>query len=283
MIVGPGRVGLALGKALLAADAVADLCYMGRHPEPPGDPIFDHPDVRYRYGVERPGEGTSALVLAVPDDRLEAMAELIAARGAPPPATPALHCSGALGAEPLGALHHVGYRVGTLHPLQTIVAPNSGSRRLRGASFAVSGQPEAMAAARRIVHALGGEVLTVPTRSRPSYHAAAVMASSYVVVLLRQAVRLLQSAGMEGAESERAILDLARGALDNAGEVGLAAALTGPAMRGDVDVIDLHFRTLPPDLRPVYALLGRQLVHEAADDIDPETTGALLDLLERYS
>lgn len=283
VIVGPGRIGLSLGQALLDCDAAASILFQGRHPGPPDHPIFQDARVDYHYGVNRPGEGTTALLLTVPDQVLEAMSELISARGAPPPGTPALHCSGALGAEPLGALHRVGYRVGTLHPLQAVADPRTGSRRLQGASFAVSGDREALAAGRRIVAALGGEALTVPTQQRPRYHAAAVMASNYLVVLLRAATRLLASAGTSHEEAERALLALARGTLENSEELGLGAALTGPVMRGDVDVVDLHLRTLSGAERDLYLILGRETLREAADTLSPDTAGALNELFERYS
>ncbi len=283
VIVGPGRIGLSLGQALIDADGVAGILYQGRHPHPPDHPIFADPRVEYRYGVDRPGEGTTALLLTVPDHVLEAMSELLSARGGPPPGTPALHCSGALGAEPLGALHRVGYRVGTLHPLQAVANPATGARRLLGASFAVSGEREALAASRRIVASLGGEALTVPTQQRPRYHAAAVLASNYVVVLLRAATRLLVSTGTSEDEAERAVIALARGTLENSAELGLDQALTGPVLRGDVDVVDLHMRSLPERERRLYVALGREVLDEVSDDLSPDVLGALNLLMERYS
>lgn len=283
VIVGPGRVGLSLGQALLDCDAVASLVYQGRHPAAPDHPLFARPEVQYRYGVERPPEGTTAVLLTVPDQVLEDMAELLAARGRPPPATPALHCSGALGAEPLAALHRVGYPVGTLHPLQAMADPATGARRLPGATFALSGEREALAAGRRIVSALGGVPLTVPTQRRPQYHAAAVLASSYLVVLLRSSARLLIEAGASADEAEGAVLALARGTIENSRDLGLGRALTGPVSRGDVDVVDLHLRTLGEPDRALYALLGQLALGDVADTLPPETAGALRELFERYT
>ncbi len=283
LILGPGRVGLSLGQALVDAEGVESVTYMGRHPDPPDHPLFGHPTIRYHYGIRGPEEGTTAVFLTVPDRVLEAMAEVLAGRGRPPPGTPALHCSGALGAEPLAALHGMGYRVGTLHPLQALADPLTGAGRLRGATFALSGEREALAAARRIVQLLGGRSLTIPTQRRPQYHAAAVMASNYLVVLLRQATRLLREVGASPEEAEQAIVALARGTLENSADLGLERALTGPVVRGDLDVIDLHLRTLDSRDRELYLLLARRTLDEAAAGLPDETVGAMRQLLERSS
>jgi predicted short-subunit dehydrogenase-like oxidoreductase (DUF2520 family) len=282
VIIGPGRVGLALGYALVRAEAVESLVYFGRHPEPPPHPLFSDGIAEYRYGLEAPAEGTTAVFLTVPDAVLEEMAEVLAARGDPPPATPAFHCAGALGAEPLASLHARGYRVGTLHPMQPVPYSVAGADRLIGASFALSGEPEALAAGRRIVSALGGRAIQVPTTRRPLYHAAAVMASNYVLVLLDVASRLLVEAGASPEEAEEAVVGLARGTLENAAELGLDHAPTGPIRRGDSEVVDLHLRALGREDASLYAELGLRALDRSRSELAPEAAGRLEKLLERY-
>ena len=82
--VGPGRMGIALGYALIQADAVESLTYCGRRPEPPSHPMFNQGLARYVYGIERPEAGTTALILTVPDDALAETAEHVAAQGEAP-------------------------------------------------------------------------------------------------------------------------------------------------------------------------------------------------------
>lgn len=282
IIIGPGRVGLSLGAALVKVDAVGSLEYWGRSAEPPAHPLFVEGVATYRHGLQRPPEGTTAVLLTVPDGVLAEMAEVLAARGAPPEGTPVLHCSGALGADPLAALHVRGYQVGTIHPLQAVAHPLSGADRLLGASYAISGEPGALAAARRLVGELGGRAITVPTARRPLYHAAAVLASNYLVVLLKTAARLFEEAGASPEEAEAALTALARGTLENAAALGLDRALTGPVSRGDLDVVDLHLRTLKPEDRDLYALLGRRALEMARSRLDPDTADSLDELLRRH-
>lgn len=283
VFVGPGRVGLALGYALVQADAVRSLTYYGRRTDPPSHPLFIQGIAEYRQGIDRPEPGTTALLLTVPDRVLPEISVALAGRGRAPGGCPALHTSGVQGADPLEPLNRAGYRVGTLHPFQSIANPITGAERLTGSGFAVSGEREALAVARRIVASLGGRSITVPTHRRPQYHAAGVMGSSFLVVLLLQAIRLLQDAGAGREDAEKALLALARGTLDNVAELGLAASLTGPVSRGDVETVGLHLRSLAPEDAGLYANLGRRVLERSGDELSAEVTGELDELFRRYS
>lgn len=271
-----------MGHALSQTDQVGSLIYHGRRPEPPDHPLFFQGTAEYRYGLEAPEGGTTAVFLTVPDHALAEIALALASRGDPPEGCPVFHCSGALGAEILAPLHARGYRVGTFHPLQAVANPVVGAERLLGSAFALSGEADALATARRLVAGLGGRGITIPTSRRPLYHAAAVMASNHVVVLLREAMRLFQEAGASGEEAESALLGLARGTLENAEQLGIAHALTGPISRGDVDVVGLHLRTLESEDARLYAALAERALASVRDRLPPDTVGALDDLLIRY-
>lgn len=263
-VVGPGRLGLALGHALWQADALEALTYAGRRPDPPSHPLFTQGIARYVFGLERPEPDTTAVILAVPDRVLPEMAVAMAGQGDAPPGAAAFHLSGVLSTDPLTPLHRRGYSVGSLHPLQAIVHPVTGADRLPGSYFAVTGEPEAMATARRLLSYLGSHYVEVPAGNRPLYHAAAVLASNGLVGLLGAAARLLVRAGVPPADAERALLPLARGTLENLVEYGIPEALTGPVARGDLDTLDLHLRSLEPAERELYAVLGTEIVELAA-------------------
>ena len=129
---------------------------------------------------------------------------------------------------------------------------------------------------------LGGRAITVPTARRPLYHAAAVLASNYLVVLLKTAARLFEEAGASPEEAEAALIALAHGTLQNAAALGLDRALTGPVSRGDLEVVDLHLRTLKSEDRDLYALLGRRALEMARSRMDPDTADSLDEILRRH-
>src|SRR5439155_6907711 len=135
-------------------------------------------------------------------------------------------------------------RRAAIHPLRSL--PTSDTD-LNGAWFAVAGDP----VGDEIVDALGGHRVHVDDGDRAAYHAAACMASNHLVALLGQVERV---AGTSGVPFE-AYLDLAGATLDNVAELGPAAALTGPAARGDLNTIERHLAALDPSERPAYEAL----------------------------
>lgn len=276
-IVGPGRMGLALGYALWQTEMVDSLIYCGRRPEPPSHPLFIQGAARYVFGLERPPDGVTTVILAVPDDTLTEIAITLAGHGEAPRGGSAFHLSGALGTDPLAPLHARGYSVGTLHPFQTVANPITGADLLPGSYFTISGEPQALVAARRILNALGSPWLTIPVSQRPLYHVAGVFASNYLVAILSAACRHLISAGVPEEEALDVVLPLVKGTLQNLEDLGAPQALTGPVARGDVETVHLHLRMLEGRDRRLYAALGRELLEalrpaglsaEAAEQLD---------------
>ena len=280
--IGPGRAGLALGYAFWQAGAVDSITYSGRKRDPPAHPLFISGVARYVFGLERPGPGTTAVFLGVPDEMLPEISMALAALGEAPPGCAAFHLSGALGTDPLAPLLEKGYSVGTLHPLQSLADPVLGAEQLRGAYFAVSGEPSAISTARRILNPLGSSAFTVPVARRPLYHAAAVFASNYLAGLIGVAARLMVQAGVPEDEALQAILPLARGSLENLGRFGPVGALTGPVSRGDVETVGLHLRTLEPRERTLYASLGLEILNLAGEGgLDENSMEELKEMFER--
>ncbi|MFH1764859.1 MAG: Rossmann-like and DUF2520 domain-containing protein [Gemmatimonadota bacterium] len=280
--IGPGRAGLSLGYALWQAGGVDSITFAGRKPDPPAHPLFINGLARYVFGLERPETGMTAVFLGVPDAMLPEISMALAALGEAPPGCAAFHLSGALGTDPLAPLLEKGYSVGTLHPLQSLADPVLGAELLKGAYFAVSGEPSAISVARRIVNPLGSFVFTVPVARRPLYHAAAVFASNYLAGLIGAAARLMVQAGLPEDEALQAILPLARGSLENLGRLGPVRALTGPVSRGDVETVRLHLRALEPRERTLYASLGLEILKLAGEGgLDETSMEELKEIFER--
>jgi predicted short-subunit dehydrogenase-like oxidoreductase (DUF2520 family) len=169
--------------------------------------------------------GADVVVIGTPDAAVAATAAAID----PVDSTVVLHLAGSLGLDALG--RHP--RRGALHPLVPLPDPDRGALRLRsGVGFAVAGDP----VARTMALALGGQVVEVDDRSRSAYHAAASIAANHVVALMGQVERVAGEAGLPlGVFS-----GLVQAAVEDAMALGPAAALTGPAARGDWETIARH-------------------------------------------
>jgi predicted short-subunit dehydrogenase-like oxidoreductase (DUF2520 family) len=102
--------------------------------------------------------------------------------------------------------------------------------RFEGAGCAIAGNSErAIATAAALARTLGMQAAVIADEDRPLYHAAASMASNYVVTLVAAAERLADSVGVDRA----LLVPLVRAAIENWAAHGANAALTGPIARGD--------------------------------------------------
>ena len=281
-IVGPGRMGLALGAALERSGEVRTLTFFGRHPEPPSHPLFLEGRAQYVFGVEPLARDTAAVLLAVPDDVVPEMAFTVAAHGQAPAGCAAFHLSGALPTDVLGPLHERGYGVGSLHPLVSVPDRSARYDLLRGAHFAVTGSSETIATARRITAAIEAELLTVPAVRKPLYYASVVMTAAHLPPVLALAARLMERAGIASDEALPALLSLVRNTAKAVEERGLAAALPEPLARGDIETIALHLRALDPEDQRLYAVLGIEMLRLAGDAVDEATREALGELYAKH-
>jgi len=172
-------------------------------------------------------ERVDAIVLCVPDTDISAAAAAVA--GCAPLVG---HTSGATGLtalEPSGASGRFG-----IHPLQTFSGSEQDAQRFHGCRCAVGGTgPGALDAALGIARSLGMEPFELSDEQRPAYHAAASIASNFLVALEAAAEEVAAGAGLDPAEARAALAPLVRTTVDNWAALGPERALTGPVARGD--------------------------------------------------
>jgi len=196
------------------------------------------------------------IILAVPDDAIARLATALARRPAIKANQVVLHLSGLLGHTALAALSPTGAALGSLHPLQTLVEPERAPEHLRGAWAAVEGMPQAVAAAERLARDIGLRPFGVRAEDKARYHAGAVFASNYFVVVEAIAQDLLCSIGLSEADAWTALAPLVAGTLDNLRRQDPRRALTGPVARGDAETVTRHLAVLAGEDRELYRRLG---------------------------
>lgn len=179
-----------------------------------------------RNDVPTPADVT---VLTVPDREIANAAQRL-----PFTSSPVLHTSGACELDVL-APHSP---AGSLHPLMTFPGPDVAIPELGGVAAAVAGHPKAIEVARALATDLGMRPFHVPG-DRRLYHAAAVIAGNFASVLLLEAARVLEQAGVPPDQARAVLAPLAVRSIVNAAASG-PMALTGPAIRGDDAVLDAH-------------------------------------------
>jgi predicted short-subunit dehydrogenase-like oxidoreductase (DUF2520 family) len=252
-LIGPGRAGVGLALALAQAGYTVRL--HGRRKKKVPAPLT----LNVGEGDAPPAWIAEAgvVILAVRDDGIRPLAETLAAARAITPDHVVLHLSGVQGQEALGPLVTSRAALGSLHPLQTIVEPERAPARLKGAWAAVEGMPRAVEAAERLAQDLGMRPFRIATKAKAIYHAGAVFASNYLVVVEAMAQRLLRHAGLTDADAWAALRPLVEGTLENLSRAEPKDALTGPVARGDTTTIVRHIESLTLDDGKLYRALGR--------------------------
>jgi predicted short-subunit dehydrogenase-like oxidoreductase (DUF2520 family) len=169
-----------------------------------------------------------------------------------------------------------------LHPLQTITTPAQGVADLPGASFGITGSGPASEWALEVCALLDGHALTIPAESRPLYHAAAVMASNYIVAMIDAAVILMGLAGVAREPASQALGPLVRASVENSLRIGPVQALTGPIERGDERTVAAHLRALdnaPESVRQLYRQAGLHAIEIARRKTPATDRGRIESLL----
>jgi predicted short-subunit dehydrogenase-like oxidoreductase (DUF2520 family) len=220
-IVGRGRMGSALADALRASGA----------------------EVLGPLARGEPAAGADVVLLCVPDR------EIGAASAAVEPGHLVGHVSAS---APLDLL--APHERFVMHPLLSVVGAGA---PFAGAFCAIDGSSDAaIEAARGIAGRLGMHVRIVPREQRALYHAAASVASNFLVTLEGAAERLASHVGLE----REALVPLVRATLDNWARQGARAALTGPIARGDLATAARQREAVAdaaPDLIPLWDALAQ--------------------------
>ena len=266
-IVGAGKVGSALAKLLSQAGyeligvASRTLSSAGAAREMAGTGLATTAAAEVTRGAE-------LTFLTVPDDAIEALCRRLAVEGAFAEGAVVAHCSGALASGVLSPARSCGAWIGSLHPMQSFATAEQAVRLLPGSSCCVEGDAEALPILRQAGRDLGTSVFTIEAESKPLYHAAACVASNYLVALQNAALKLSRAAGVGREDAVRALTPLVRGTVDNLESVGLPDCLTGPVARGDVETVRRHLKAIEerlPQLLDLYKVLGRETVEVALD------------------
>ncbi|MGD0957898.1 MAG: Rossmann-like and DUF2520 domain-containing protein [Candidatus Acidiferrales bacterium] len=261
-IVGAGRVGKTLGKRLrklgwcIGAVVTKSKATSGAAVQAIGAGL-----ARSRVTID--AAAADVILVATPDDALAGVASALAEiSGKDWRGKIVLHTSGTLDCGVLAPLARRGAATGSLHPMQTF--SGRGVPNLAGVIFAVEGDPKARRVALGIVRALGGVPISIDSRDKPVYHAAAVLAAGSGFPLIESGVQMLMRIGFTRRRAMQTLLPLIRQMLDNIERIGPRAAWTGPLSRDDYTIIAKHAQALrgyPREVQQAYVTLAHLAAH----------------------
>ncbi|CCO08675.1 Rossmann-like and DUF2520 domain-containing protein [Desulforamulus hydrothermalis] len=241
-IIGAGKVGSALGVLL------QELGYL---PAAVYSRTFSHSkrlaDQLQVAAAPHPAAAAAAaeLVFITTTDReIAAMAAAIARQGGCRPGQIVFHASGALASDVLAPVRAQGAWAVSMHPLQSFTSTAGARANLPGSCFALEGDEPALERAIEIVKDLKGRYFVIQPEDKPLYHAAAVIASNYLVSLVHLSASIYRQLGLDEEQAMDALFPLIQGTINNIARSGPAGALTGPVARADGATLRGHLRAL---------------------------------------
>jgi predicted short-subunit dehydrogenase-like oxidoreductase (DUF2520 family) len=261
-IVGCGKVGTALGIFLTRRGYRA----VGLYSRSLSSARQLAESVGEKCVFEKPWEAArqaDTVFITTPDDAIQGTCDRISQAGGFKNTARVFHCSGALPSTILASAKTCDAIIASMHPLQSFASADFTENPFKNIIIAVEGEKQAVQAAEEIANDLGAKSIQIATAGKTLYHAAAVVASNYLVALLDHALKLMHRAGISGQDALMVLKPLIDGTLSNISKVGIPAALTGPIARGDIKTVTDHLdamRSLAPQLVQLYQVLGSHTV-----------------------
>ncbi len=278
-VIGAGRVGAVLAAALRDAGF--------RVPAVAGESAASRtriemllPGVR----IDKPtavARSCELLLLTVPDDALDNVVRMLTASGALSAGQYVVHTSGRHGLKVLRPGIQAGVRGIALHPAMTFTGIDLDISRLSGCVWGATCDEPEREVAEGLVELLQGRIAWIPEDRREIYHAALAHSANHLSTVVAQSMDMLRAAG--SPDPAAMLRPLLTAALENVLAYG-DAALTGPIVRGDVQTVREHVRSLraaAPAVLQTYLTLAQATVERAVatGQLEPRRAAVLLELL----
>lgn len=265
-VIGCGRVGTALAVFLTRAGYRPAAFYSRSEPSAKRA-LAETGEGRIAGSAAEAARLGQVVFISTPDLVIESVCEAIAGENGFSGSSTVYHLSGALSSDILSPARQEAAHTGSIHPLQSFAPFRPGqSSPFSGINISVEGDEAAVRQGRQIVKDLGASCVCIPTRAKTLYHAAAVVASNYLVTLEDMAVAMLKQADLTDREAFAILEPLIRGTVNNIRDQGTVNALTGPVARGDAGIVREHLRDIDritPQFSVLYRNLGRHTLELA--------------------
>ncbi len=175
-------------------------------------------------------------LLTVPDTQIAKAAEVLGDSKATPAV--AIHCSGFHTADVMAPLRNKGWQLASAHPNLSFADPVTAASVFKGTPCGIEGDVLAIEAIESLLKKLGALPFRIPSDRKALYHAAAVFSNNFATALQAIAQAAWKDAGVPIDIAARLNESLLNATAENVARFGPVDALTGPAARGDMDVVE---------------------------------------------
>jgi predicted short-subunit dehydrogenase-like oxidoreductase (DUF2520 family) len=221
----------------------------------------------YSTSLDDISDDTNLIMISVPDHSIKSVAKNLSyVDGLKLKGLAVFHTSGSLTSKLLLPLKLKGARTFSLHPFQTFVSISSVLENMKGVYYGVEGPKDNLKIAKKIVEDLEGKYVEILENLKPIYHIAGVFASNYLITLIQNIYYVFDKLKIESAKFDEILKPIINQTLQNLSHLSPFDALTGPIVRGDNEIIDVHLKTLSrdvPDLLRFYISMGLETLEAA--------------------
>ncbi|WP_051283849.1 Rossmann-like and DUF2520 domain-containing protein [Desulforegula conservatrix] len=225
------------------------------------------------------------IFISTPDSLIKPTCAEIAKGGGFNTGSIVFHLSGSLPSSILLEAAKKGALTASFHPLQSLAGGDTEINPFKDILIAVEGYAEAVAQAKKMAIDLGARPYEIDGNAKTLYHASAVIASNYLVSLMKMASEVMAASGIPEEKAFEFLLPLVKGTLANMEKMGVEQALTGPVSRGDATTVIAHINGITektPDLKKAYIELGKIAlqISESQNFIPEHLINQLRDIFE---
>jgi len=255
-VIGAGNLGVNLVAALVKQGYTLKYIYKKSK--------FPHLASYLEQDIDKVVAESDFIFICTQESKIPGVAQLIA-DSTTPEGTIFYHTANALNSEELAPIARCGGKVASFSPLQTFPGYQENNDLLSGVYFLAEGDVSALALAGEIARRLQAHLVPVKPEEKIYFHIAGVIASNFLISLLKFSERQLTKvsvAGSGGADDRdigkldiNVLLPLIKQTLKNVESVGVEASLTGPFKRKEMGIVNKHLEYLKGDEATLYKAL----------------------------
>lgn len=225
-------------------------------------------------------EPADVVLFATPDREIANVAKHWYDRCSVQSGTVVFHLSGALDAAVLHPTPGSVLSAASCHPVRSFAGTESSIKEFSGTWCGLEGDHAALEVLEPAFEEIGGRTFRIDSANKLNYHAASVMVSNYLNALVASAIDCYGLAGIDAELARQIIRPILADTASNINLHGPGDALTGPILRGDIDIVERELRQLQstsPALADVYRIMGRATVElvRKGELLDADTLGQL--------
>lgn len=257
-IIGAGKVGVTLGKYLTDAGVTVSGFYSRTRES--AAIAADFVQTTVYIDLEDLVRASDTLFITTPDGEIGKVWDCIA--GYDLTNKIICHFSGSLSSNVFSGIEETGASGLSIHPMYAFSDKFSSYQQFYTAYLVMEGQENARMPMQALFGgSLGHTILTIDAKDKMKYHAAAAMASNYMIAMLETALKLFVECGFSYEDSLAMLRPIVQNNVASMLEKGPVEALTGPVERGDVSTVEKHLDVLAGGpAETVYRELGEMLV-----------------------